>query len=97
MGVVTSNAFTVKALERATVRRVEPQVMKENEALIRREVLSGIGFLESADWMVSDTMSVIDSGFYTDRSFPSSATMELSKRLGVLPEGAEWLAVVFGG
>ena len=97
MGVVTSNAFTVKALERATARRVEPAVMKANEAFIRREILSGIGFLEAAEWMVSTTVSVIDSGFYTDRAFPSEATMELSKRLGVLPEGAEWLAVVFGG
>ena len=97
MGVVTSNAFTVKALERATARRVEPEVMKANEAFIRREILSGIGFLAAADWMVSATESVIDSGFYTDRSFPSEATMALSKRLGVLPEGAEWLAVFFGG
>ena len=97
MGVVTSNAFTIKALERATARRVEPQVMKVNEAFIRREILSGVGFLAGAEWMVSATASVIDSGFYTDRSFPSEATMELSKRLGVLPEGAEWLAVVFGG
>ncbi|MBO7686411.1 MAG: hypothetical protein J6V72_08510 [Kiritimatiellae bacterium] len=97
MGVVTSTAFTVKALEIATARRVEPQVMKANEAYVRREILSGIGFLETAEWMVSNTASVIDSGFYTDRSFPSESTMELSKRLGVLPEGAEWLAVVFGG
>ena len=96
MGVVTSNAFTVKALERATARRVEPEVLKDNEVFIRREILSGIGFLESAEWMVSTTKSVIDSGFYTDRSFPSEATMEFSNRLGVLPEGAEWLAVVFG-
>ncbi len=97
MGVVTSNAFTVKALEKATARRVEPQVIKANEMFIRREILSGIGFLKAAEWMVSTTASVIDSGFYTDRSFPSEATMELSKRLGVLPEGAEWLAIVFGG
>ena len=97
MGVVTSNAFTVKALERATARRVEPLVLKDNEVFIRREILSGISFLAAAEWMVSATASVIDSGFYTDRSFPSEATMELSQRLGVLPEGTEWLAVVFGG
>ena len=97
MGVVTSNAFTVKALERATARRVEPEVLKDNEVFIRREILSGIGFLAAAEWMVSATETVIDSGFYTDRSFPPAATIELSNRLGVLPEGAEWLAVVFRG
>ena len=58
---------------------------------------SGIGFLAAAEWMVSATESVIDSGFYTDRSCPTEATMELCKRLGVLPEGSEWLGVVFGG
>ena len=54
------------------------------------------GILEVAEWMVSATGAVIDSDSYTDRSFPPGATMELSNRLGVLPEGAEWLAVVFG-
>jgi len=61
------------------------------------EILSGVGFLAAAEWLVSASASVIDSGFYTDRSFPPAATIELSNRLGVLPEGAEWLAVVFGG
>ena len=94
-GIVTSNAFTVESLEGATFRRVCPSSMKENEAFVRSEILSGIGFLDMAKWTVSDTESVIDSGFYTDRSSPSEATAALSARLGVLPEGAEWLAIVF--
>ena len=94
-GIVTSNAFTVESLEGATFRRVYPSSMKENEAFVRSEILSGIGFLDMARWTVSDTESVIDSGFYTDRSSPSEATAALSARLGVLPEGAEWLAIIF--
>ena len=95
IGVVTSNVFTVRALERAIARRVELQAMKDNEAFIRQEILSGIGFLEAAKWTISKTESVIDTGFYTDRSFTSEVT--ISERLGALPEGAEWLGVVFRG
>lgn len=94
-GIVTSNAFTVESLEGATFRRVCPLSMKNNEEFVRAEILSGIGFLASAKWTASAAESVIDSGFYTDRSSPSEATMTLSARLGVLPEGAEWLAIVF--
>ena len=94
-GIVTSNAFTVESLEAATFRCVRPQAMKENETFVRGEVLSGIGFLETARWTLSAAESVIDTGFYTDRSTPSEATASVSTRLGALPEGAEWMAVIF--
>ena len=70
-GIVTSNAFTVESLEAATFRRVCPQAMMDNEMFIRREILSRIGFLEAAQWKVSPTESMVDYGFYTDRSSPS--------------------------
>ena len=94
-GIVTSNAFTVESLEAATFRRVRPQAMLDNAEFIRREILAGIGFLEEARWTVAASESVVDSGFYTDRSAPAEAVFALSERLGALPEGAEWLAVVF--
>lgn len=94
-GIVTSNAFTVESLESATFRRISPQAMLSNEAFVRREILSGIGFLETARWTITASETIVDSGFYTDRSSPSEATTALSKRLGALPEGAEWLAIVF--
>ena len=94
-GIVTSNAFTVESLESATFRRISPQAMLANEAFVRREILSGIGFLETARWTITASETMVDSGFYTDRSSPSEATTALSKRLGALPEGAEWLAIVF--
>ena len=94
-GIVTSNAFTVESLEAATFRRVRPQTMLDNVEFIRREVLAGIEFLEEALWTISASESVVDTGFYTDRSAPAEAVFALSERLGALPEGAEWLAVVF--
>ena len=94
-GIVTSNAFTVESLEAATFRHVRPLMMRDNADFVRHEVLSGIGFLDTAKWSVTDTTSVVDSGFYTDRSMPSESTDEVSSRLGNLPEGSEWLAIVF--
>ena len=93
--IVTSNAFTVESLEAATFRCISPQTMMANEAFVREEILSGIEFLKEAQWKVSASESVIDSGFYTDRSSTSEATAAMFERMGVLPEGAEWLAVVF--
>ena len=94
-GIVTSNPFTVESLEAATFRRVRPQLMLDHAEFIRREVLAGIGFLDGVSWTVSASASVVASGFYTDRSAPAEAVFALSERLGALPEGAEWLAVVF--
>ena len=94
-GIVTSNAFTVESLESATFRRVKPQAIADCADFIRSEVLSGIGFLESAKWSVSASASIVDSGFYTDRSLQTESTDSVSARLGRLPEGSEWLAVVF--
>ena len=94
-GIVTSNAFTVESLEAATFRRVRPQMMLENAEFVKKEVLTGIGFLETAAWAISSNATVVDSGFYTDRSSAAETAPEVSARLGVLPEGSEWLAVVF--
>ncbi len=94
-GIVTSNAFTVESLEAATFRRVKPTVICDNAAFVKNEVLADIGFLKTAEWSISPSESVVDSGFYTDRSNQSASTAAVASRLGELPEGCEWLAVVF--
>ena len=95
LGVVTSNPLTVRALESATSRCVDLKMMMVHEALIRNEILADVDFLEMAQWRISSAESVVDSGFYTDRSSASKVTDVLSARLGTLPEGSEWLAFVF--
>ena len=95
LGVVTSNPFTVRALESATSRRVDLKAMMVHEAVIRNEILASVDFLQTAQWRISAAESVIDSGFYTDRSSASEVTEILSAQLGILPEGYEWLAFVF--
>ena len=94
-GIVTSNAFTVESLENATLRRVSPQLLQDRAAWIGDELLPTIDFLDRATWLVSSEDTCIATGFYTDRKNTSSAASDVTRRLGALAEGEEWLAVVF--
>jgi len=94
-GIVSSNAFTIEALESATFRRTSPAVIADCAAWLRQDVLSCVPFLAAAEWRVTDSESVVNSGFFTDRSSVKPATAEVTNRLGCLAEGEEWLAVVF--
>lgn len=92
-GIVTSNAFTVRSLESATFRKASPSVLAARSGWWRDEVLSEVPFLAKSDWRVGSGVSVVDSGFYTDRSGKTDEAV--ASRLGKLNEGEEWLAVVF--
>jgi len=94
-GIVSSNVFTIEALESATFRKTSPGVMAEGAQWLRQEVLAAISFLASAEWRVSESESVVNSHFYTDRSDFKPSTRNVTERLGPLAEGEEWLAVVF--
>lgn len=94
-GIVTSNAFTVEALEAATFRRTDAARVRSNLDWLRAELLSTVPFLSEAQVISDDRNARVASGFFTDRSHPSSGVAKVSARLGVLAEGEEWLAVVF--
>ena len=66
-GLATSNALTVKTLERATFRKADPKEIKNNEAKILM-LKDKIPFAASAAVKLSDDQSVIDSGFPVERS-----------------------------
>lgn len=94
-GIVTSNAFTVEALESATFRHASAAEIASRSAWLREEVLAGIPFLADVLWTVTENSSVADTRFFTDRSSPSPYAEQVASRLGHLPEGCEWIAVVF--
>ncbi len=94
-GIVTSNAFTVEALESATFRRADPKRIAEHADWIRGEVLSRIPFLRDAEWRMSAAESCVNTNFFTDRTNATQATLDISNRLGKLAEGEEWLAMTF--
>lgn len=94
-GIVTSNPFTVEALESATFRRANAGLISERVEWFRTEVLKGVPFLADAVWQSDKTQSRIASGFYTARNEMTEGVREVSARLGTLEEGEEWLAIVF--
>ena len=94
-GIVTSNAFTVEALEAATFRRTNPKLVAERIEWLKREVLANIPFMATAAVCVNEHSSRMATNFFTDRTNPSAAALALAQRLGELPEGEEWLAMVF--
>ena len=94
-GIVSSNAFTIEALESATLRKASPAVMAESGNWLREEVLSGVPFLAQSEWRLSGYEAIVNTAFFTDRTQSGEATADIRARLGELAEGEEWLAVVF--
>ena len=94
-GIVSSNAFTIAALESATFRKASPAVIAESENWLREEVLSGVPFLAQAEWRLFGDEAIVDTAFFTDRTQSDESTADIRARLGELAEGEEWLAVVF--
>ena len=94
-GIVSSNAFTIEALESATFRKASPAVMAESENWLREEVMSGVPFLAQAERRLSGDEAIVNTAFFTDRTQSGESTADIRARLGELAEGEEWLAVVF--
>lgn len=94
-GIVSSNAFTIETLESATFRKSSPIRIQTESVWLQTEVLSRVPFLSAVSWRVTDTLSVVNTGFYTARNGACAAVSNVSSRLGSLQEGEEWLAFVF--
>ena len=95
-GLATSNALTVKTLEKATFRSVFPSEMMKRSAKINM-IKDVVPFVKDAKPNINNTESIINSGFPVDEMVISH-NLKLYKgnwRLGQLPVGYEWLAFTF--
>ena len=93
--VVTSSPCTVEAIESATFRRVKPSRIVQDTELFKSEILPEIPFLATAEWIADDTKSIVNTRFWTSRSNIQEGRTDVKSRVGTLPEGYEWLAIVF--
>ena len=65
-GLATSNALTVKTLEKATFRKVTPaEILKHKEDIIM--IKESIPFAKDADVYIDETSSLLNSSFPVDR------------------------------
>lgn len=95
-GLATSNALTVKTLEKATFRKVIPKEMLQRSAKIVM-IKNKVPFAADAKIYLSDEKAILDSGFPVDRKIIDQ-NLKLYKgkwELGELPIGYEWLAFTF--
>jgi 2-polyprenyl-3-methyl-5-hydroxy-6-metoxy-1,4-benzoquinol methylase len=97
-GLVTTNPYSVRALERITHRRCNPVVIGERLAEVRA-VSEGIPYAKDRDFDVTATRSVIDTAFFISHArLPDklrNATKSAPWLLGEIQEGEEWLAFTF--
>lgn len=93
--VVTSSPCTVEAIESATFRRVKPSRIMQDTELFKSEILPEVPFLSTAEWIADGTNSIVNTMFWTSRSNIQEGRTDVKGRIGTLPEGYEWLAIVF--
>ena len=89
-GLATSNALTVKTLEKATFRKVKPEVMAEHyEQIIM--IKETIPFAQGGKIVIEKGQSILDSGFPVDRAVINKNLQLYEGRweLGELPAGHE--------
>lgn len=97
-GLVTSNPYAVRALEKATRRRCDPIVIKKFVDVIRKFGNEHIVYIRGKQIEVTDSQSVINTEFYVDHKELPAMLHEATKtdpwKLGELREGHEWFAFV---
>lgn len=100
-GLLSANPYAIRALEKATRRRCDPERIRENIHELKDLGEKRVHYVAADREIVVDNReSRIDSAFYLDlselpemlRSVDSEAN---PWRLGSLPEGWEWFAFTF--
>ena len=93
-GLVSSNPYAVRALEKATRRRCDPRIISHHQGSLLQLGANLIEYIQqSRGHRIDDTQSVIDTEFYLDHSelpdMMSRASKEKEWRLGEINEGEE--------
>lgn len=99
-GLVSSNPFAVRALEKATRREVEPLVILEHHAELESFAREFVEYVAGRPFRIDEHTSRVDTEFEVDHSTLESKLDRLTRRgvvwrLGDLPEGWEWYAFTF--
>ena len=95
-GLYTSNPMTIKALENATMRKVNVALISKKIELLKTFAYD---IFDNMDWIENYDNGIVDTNFYVDHS----DLKERIKRYGKnefpmdvnLPSGKEWLAFTF--
>ena len=99
-GLLTANPYAVRALEKATQRRCEPDRIKKNKRVLLKHGWTHVPYVdEHMNVDVGNGRSRIHTEFFVDHSDVNDmlqrVTESLSWKLGEIREGWEWFAFTF--
>jgi len=98
-GLCTANPFTIRALEKATHRTVDLQMIAEQKGLIL-QVMDTVPFLKQCDKVIDGSKSLVKSHYFVQQDLQaklaSCTSAEQPWTIGELEEhGDEWIACTF--
>lgn len=100
-GIMSSNPYAIRALEKATYRRVRPSIMKKKEKTITKFGVENVSYLdENTEFVITSTNSKVNTKFPSDISKVDEKLTNVTSPshpwlLGDIEEGWEWFAFTF--
>jgi 2-polyprenyl-3-methyl-5-hydroxy-6-metoxy-1,4-benzoquinol methylase/GNAT superfamily N-acetyltransferase len=99
-GIMSSNPYAIRALEKATYRRVDLAMMKKKEKIITKFGIENVSYLNSnTEFVINSKNSKVNTEFPSDISKVDEKLQNVSKNtpwiLGEIEEGWEWFAFTF--
>lgn len=98
-GLATSNPLTIKTLESATLRRVEPKTIASNSKIVSF-ITNEVEFLRGKNIKIDNLTSIVNTDFFVKHEYIDKNIARVYGEdwtLGDCPEGHEWLAITFQG
>lgn len=100
-GIMSSNPYAIRALEKATYRRVQPSIIKSKEIGLKKFGIENVSYLdENTEFVITTKNTKVNTKFPSDISKVDEKLTNVTKKgvpwvLGEIDEGWEWLAFTF--
>lgn len=100
-GIMSSNPYAIRALEKATHRRVNPKMIKQKEKGLIKFGIEQVSYLnEKTEFVITPNNTKVNTLFPSDISRVAEKLANVTKNdipwlLGAIDEGWEWLAFTF--
>lgn len=100
-GIMSSNPYAIRALEKATYRRVQPAFMKKKEKSIIKFGIENVSYLEEdTEFVITSNNSKVNTKFPSNISKVNEKLANVTTEstpwlLGDIEEGWEWFAFTF--
>ena len=94
-GLATTNPYTVRTLERATIRHADPKEIMKHQRLVKK-ICDKVPYVQ--ELIINETTSKANTNFYVDAKKLNEnriLTDETDWLLGELDSGEEWIAFTF--